>query len=190
MSAIAIAVGLVTSGVAAGKKAKANKEINKKGAILEDQRAEENAWYNKEVNKDITRSADVQNIMRENSENQRIADARTDAMGLTLGSTAERIDAGHDANRKRYTDSLADVAAAWGERKYNLDKYHLDKEGDYFKGRMGMQDEYAKQEQEASNQYAQTAINAFKTGVNQAGNAMGDFFGTPSSADPNKPQKV
>lgn len=165
IAAASIAIGVGTSAASAAKANKAKREELKKGNILETQRAEEKAEFNKDYYRPITEATDVQDTLRILQENQRMANERTDARGAVTGTTDEVNLANREINRKTFADSLATQAVAYAERKRQDKKDHMQNEKEYYKGRLGLQDQIAGIYMNESNQMANTASNAFKQGA-------------------------
>lgn len=184
MAAVAVAAGITTSAVSGAKANTAKREQLKKSNILEKQRAEENAEFKKDYYRPMTEAADVQDTLRILQENERLSQERADAKGATLGATDELQIANREVNRKTYADSLANLASNYYNMKRADKKDHMGRESEYYKGRLGMQDQIAAINMNESKQLATTADNFMKTGMNMASQV--DYDALKPQKDPNQ----
>lgn len=139
---------------------------------MEQQRAANDAIFNKQYYQDITQRTEIQNMLRLLDENQKKADARNAAQSAILGSTPEQELASKEATRKSYADALADLASNASTLR---DKYLSDwqaRQDNYFANRLNMQQDLANIKQNTSNQLASASTNAFMSGANMLGSGI------------------
>lgn len=161
---ISLALGIASAGVSAGASAKAAEEQRKKQGILDAQEAEDKALFEKQYYQDITKRTEIQNMLRILDENQRKADARSDAQAAIMGATPEQQLAAREVNRRTYADSLADIASNASQIR---DQYLRDYQGQrnkHYAQRLGMQDVLSGIHSNQANQWATAADGAFTAG--------------------------
>lgn len=140
--------------------------------MIEQQAAEEKAWFNRQYYQDFTRRSEIQNMLRILDENQKKADMRTAARAAITGATSEQKLASQEINRRTYADALADIASnASAMRDQYLQNYQGQRSR-YYAQRLGMQDQLAGVEQNTAKQWATTADNAFQNGANALGQGL------------------
>lgn len=182
---ISLALGIASAGVSAGASAKAAEEQRKKQGILDAQEAEDKALFEKQYYQDITKRTEIQNMLRILDENQRKADARSDAQAAIMGATPEQQLAAKEVNRRTYADSLADIASNASQIR---DQYLRDYQGQrnkHYAQRLGMQDVLSGIYSNQANQWATAANGAFAAGGQMLGSSEALSF-NPKTQKSNK----
>lgn len=165
-------MGLGSSIASAVNQGKATEEARKKQGLIEQQAAEDKAWFNRQYYQDITKRTDIQNMLRMLDENQRKADTRVQAQAAITGATPEQQLASREVNRKTFADSLADMASnASALRDQYLNNYHNQRARTWAQ-RLGMQDQLAGIYANTANQWATGASNAFVAGGSLLGQGL------------------
>jgi hypothetical protein len=128
-------LGLADSAIAREEQkqaaAAAQKDYERKLGIVNEQKQElgkkinnDNALFDRLIYQDITKRADVQNMMRLLDENQKKAEKRDAARAAITGATEEQQLASKEINRKSFADALA----SYGSQASNIrDMYMRDK---------------------------------------------------------------
>ena len=95
------AVGGVVGGI---QSARANRKAD---AMTAEQKAKNEAWYQRNYNTDYTQRADAQAILNQTREMAKQNRARTQAQGVVTGATDEAIAMQNEANNKMVSDTMA-----------------------------------------------------------------------------------
>lgn len=172
-----MAVGIASSAAAAAKANDAKKEARKKEEMIEAQSNKEQAFFDTNYYADVTKAADVQNIFRQLSENQKRQQSINDAKSSISGATDESKLAAQSSLNKSVSDAYAQVASDQISRKDDMANSHQSRQDSYFLQRLGMQDQLAGIEMNSSNQWAQTGAGAFQAGAGLLANGLGGLDG-------------
>ncbi|MDR0541655.1 MAG: hypothetical protein LBH19_05520 [Dysgonamonadaceae bacterium] len=120
--AIQAAIGLgqsIYGGIQAGN---ARKQAE---ALQAQQRAENEAWFNKEYYSDYTQRADSQNLLRQMRETIADNNRRAEATAAITGATPESVQAQRNAGNKVMADTIGNLAAQGAKYKDNLMSQYL-----------------------------------------------------------------
>lgn len=121
-SAIGAGIGLLGSMYGGWKASEAMKNV--KGNI-EQQQADNQAWYDRRYNEDYTQSATAQNILRQNAEEYKRRNKAAQGMAAVGGGTEEAAAATKEANAKALADATATIAAAGDARKDRIEQQYM-----------------------------------------------------------------
>lgn len=153
-----IGAGLsVASGVIGGISA-ANARKKQLNAIRKQERENEN-WYNRRINEDVTQRADAQHLLtqlNESIKNRNKASAGTRAV---MGGTEESVAADKAANAKALSDATANIAATADARKDAVEQQYRNTKQSLEAQRAGLAAQQAQETAVTAQQAAATAAN-------------------------------
>lgn len=176
-------MGIGQAAASAAEQKKATEEQKKKSSIIEEQDAEENALYNKKRYSDISKRAEFRNLFRMYAQNQRNADARSEAQAAITGATGEQKESARETNRRTFADAMANAVANANQLIDQYDATHQGRRDRYYAQRLGMQDQLAGIHANAANQWSTGANSAFKAGAGLLAYGLGNHVPT-SNATP------
>lgn len=173
-------------------KNEAIKERKRQDSIIAEQKndvarkeAEDKSLFERQYYQDVTKRADVQNMVRTLEDNQRNAETRDAARAAIAGATPEQKLASKEVNRRAFADSLADIASNTAQMR---DQYVRDYSGQADNtlnrrlgiGNVDMQlgNPLIAINQNTAAQNSQAASNAFATAGKLAGSILGAAEGS------------
>ena len=165
-SLIGGALGLAGSIYGGWKASEAAKKVK---SNIEDQQAENQAWYERKYNEDYTQSATAQNILRQNAEEYKRRNAAAAGMAAVGGGTEESVAATKEANAKALADATANIAAAGDARKDRIEQQ-------YMQTKRGLQGELNNMELAKASAIAQAA-SGFADAAGTAGMGIDELIG-------------
>lgn len=174
LGGLGLAAGIGSSIGSAINQRKSADEQRKKQGLIEEQAAEDKAWFNKQYYQDLTKRTDVQNMLRMLNENQKKADTAAAARAAVTGATPEQQLASQEVNRRSYADAVADIASNASQMR---DQYLRDYQGqrrNTWAQRLGMQDQLAGIYSNTAAQWANAANNGFSSGGQLFAYGLGD----------------
>lgn len=164
MGALSLAAG-VGGSIASSVNAKhSQEELEKQNSIIAQQRAENEAIFNKQYYQNITDRTEVQDMLRKLEENQRNTQKLNDAKAAITGATPEQQLANQNSLNKSYADAVAKIASQASVLKDGYMSNWQNYMNNYYANRLGMSDKIAGVYTNQSNQWANTANNAYATG--------------------------
>lgn len=161
--------------------------MRKKQGLIDQQAAEDRAWFDRQYYQDITKRTEIQNMLRILDENQRKADTRAEAQAAITGATPEQRLASREVNRRTFADAVADIASNASALR---DQYLRDYQGNRrntWAMRLGLQDQLAGIHANSAAQWANAATNAFSSGGQMLASGLGGMqpmAKTPAIAAP------
>lgn len=184
-TAIGMGVGLIggLGSLLFGQK-KASQAMKDARKNLNRQKAENEAWYKRRYNEDVTQSADVRRLLTEMGEGiknrNRAAAGRAAVMGLSPeAEAAERA-----RNTSVMSDTVSRVAAQGVQRKQGIENAYLTRKQNFDNQELNMDTQRANQITQAAGQ----AAGAFtKMGMGLAEGLEGTTFTKTRSADDTTP---
>ena len=157
------AVGSIFGGISASK---AMKKIKKN---LEQQKRENEAWYNRRYKEDATQRADAQRILSITDERMRQGVRDAVAAAAVTGGTDESVAAQKAANAAALADAASRIAVAGESRKDNI-------ENTYQQRSASLDSQLNDMERNRANSIAAAA-----KGVMAAGGSIAGAFETPKA---------
>lgn len=109
------------SGISQAKAAKKQKKN------IEQQKAENEAWYNRRYNEDATQRADAQRLLRLTQESIRNRNREAAATQAVVGGTEESVAATKEANAKALAETASAIAAQADARKDNIEQQYINR---------------------------------------------------------------
>lgn len=113
------AAGIGSSIFSGVKAAKAARKAKKQ---LEQEKAENAAWYNRRINEDATQRADAQRAIRLAQEEVRNRNREAAGTQAVVGGTDESVAATKEANAKAISDTMSNIAANAEAQKSQIEE--------------------------------------------------------------------
>lgn len=110
------AVGSIFGGISASK------AMKKVKANLQEQKQENEAWYNRRFNEDATQRADAQRILAKTEESIRARNRQTAGVQAVTGGTEESVAAAKAANNEALAEAASQIAVAGDNRKDEIEQ--------------------------------------------------------------------
>lgn len=92
---------------------------------LEEQKANNEAWYERRYNEDATQRADAQRLLQITQDNIRKRNREAAATAMMTGGTEESVAASKAANAKAMADAMSKIAADGEARKDSVEKAYM-----------------------------------------------------------------
>ncbi len=162
-AAIGAGVGLVGS-IFGGNKA--SKERRKMNQYLNQQDADNKAFYNANALSDYTQRADTQNLMKQLRNNLSKSNKRAENMAVVTGATPEQQAVAKEQSNKIISDTYSNIGAMGQQWKDQITNRYLGRKDNIANQRMGMM-----------GQKAQSYENLMNTGLNLLGGSAGNIVG-------------
>jgi hypothetical protein len=121
-SIIGSALGLVGTGIGI---AQASKAAKKAKGIVENQKVENQNWYDRRYNEDATQRADAQRILTRTMENIRQRNRAAAGSAAVMGGPEEAVAAAKAANNEALADTASRIAAAGEARKDSIENQYM-----------------------------------------------------------------
>lgn len=110
--------GAVIGGILSGK------ESRKQEKLLKQQKADNEAWYNRRYNEDGTQRADAQRLLTNTQEQLRKQTQAAQGASAVTGASTESVAAQKAANLNALADATSTIAAASDARKDNIEQQY------------------------------------------------------------------
>lgn len=141
----------------------ASKAMKKVKRNLQQQQRENQSWYDRRYNEDVTQRADAQRILTMTNENIRQRNRAAAGTQAVMGGTEESVAAAKAANNEALADATSQIAAAGERRKDAIEQQYLATKQNLNNQLNGMQQAKAANVQ-------QTALGMAQAGADLAGN--------------------
>ena len=161
-AAIGAGVGLLGSIWGGSKAAKQRRKMNQ---YLNQQDAENKAWYNANALSDYTQRSDVQNLMRNMRENLTRQNKATSNTAAITGATPEAQAAQKELSNKVISDTYANIGALGQNYKDRVTSQYLARKDNIAGQRMGLMDGKARSYE-----------NVMNTGTNFLGSSLSNLL--------------
>lgn len=114
--------GAIASGIAAKKSADANNEANR---LIEQQKADNRAWYNTKMSEDYTQRADAQAVIQKQRQllNEQYRNAR--ATNIVAGGSDAQLAAQKQLANESVAQTMSDIAANGASAKDAAEQQYL-----------------------------------------------------------------
>lgn len=103
----------------------ASKAMKKVKANLENQKKENQAWYDRRSNEDATQRADAQRVLTMQNEQIRQRNQQAAGTAAVMGGTEESVAATKAANAQAMADAASQIAVAGERRKDQVESQYL-----------------------------------------------------------------
>ena len=143
---------------------KASQAMKKVKSNIEQQRADNQAWYDRRYNEDATQRADAQRILTRTEESIRERNRQAAGAQAVMGGTEESVAAAKSANNQALAEATSQIAVNAVARKDQIEQTYQQKDA---------------QQQDALNNLEQQkaqAIGSAVQGVSQAGAGIAGAF--------------
>lgn len=167
-AAIGAGVGLVGSIFGGSKAAKQRRKMNR---YLNEQDAENKAFYNANALSDYTQRADAQNLMKQLRDNLTKQNKTAANMAVVTGATPEQQAVQKEQSNKVISDTFSNLGAMGQQYKDRVTDKYLSRRQDIANQRMGIM-----------NQKAQSYENLMNTGLNMISGSVGSLYGGGGSS--------
>ena len=103
---------------------KASREAKKQQKMLDAQKAENQAWYNRRYNEDGTQRADAQRLLTNTQDLLRRQTMAAQGANAVTGASTETVAAQKAANNQALAEATSTIAAASDARKDNIEQQY------------------------------------------------------------------
>lgn len=103
---------------------KASREAKKQQKMLDAQKAENQAWYNRRYNEDGTQRADAQRLLTNTQDLLRRQTKAAQGANAVTGASTEAVAAQKAANNQALANATSTIAAASDARKDNIEQQY------------------------------------------------------------------
>ena len=141
----------------------ASKAMKKVKRNLQQQQRENQSWYDRRYNEDVTQRADAQRILTMTSENIRQRNRAAAGTQAVMGGTEDAVAAAKAANNEALADATSQIAAAGERRKDAIEQQYLATKQNLNNQLNGM-------EQAKAANVQQMALGMAQAGADMAGN--------------------
>lgn len=104
---------------------KASQAMKKIKANLEQQRKDNQNWYDRRYNEDATQRADAQRILTQTEEAFRNRNRQAQGTAAVMGGTEESVAATKEANAQAMADAASQIDVAGEARKDNIEQQYM-----------------------------------------------------------------
>lgn len=118
------AAGSIFGGISASK---AMKQVKKN---LEQQKQENQDWFDRRYNEDATQRADAQRILTQTEESIKKRNAAAAGSAAVMGGTDESVAAEKAANAQGLADATSQIAASADARKNKIEQQYMSNKAD------------------------------------------------------------
>ena len=143
---------------------KASQAMKKVKSNIEQQRADNQAWYDRRYNEDATQRADAQRILTKTEESIRERNRQAAGAQAVMGGTEESVAAAKSANNQALAEATSQIAVNAEARKDQIEQTYQQKDAQ-------LQDALNNLEQQKAQ-----AIGSAVQGVSQAGAGIAGAF--------------
>lgn len=101
-----------------------NKMLKKQMAMINEQKRENQDWYDRRYNEDATQRADAQAILTQTADMIRRRNRQSAGTQAVMGGTEESVAAAREANAKALSDAASKIAVAGAQRKDQIESQY------------------------------------------------------------------
>lgn len=152
---------------------KARKAAQKANAMLAQQRADNQAWYDRRYNEDATQRADAQRILTMTMDRMRRRNQAAAGTAAVMGASEESVANEKAANAQALADTASQIAAAGAARKDQIEGQYLQNKNNLTQQQIGVQNQQAQNIGQAT-QGASQALMGAGAAVDELGEAQKD----------------
>lgn len=98
-----------------------NKMLKKQMAMINEQKRENQDWYDRRYNEDATQRADAQDILTKTADMIKQRNRQSAGTQAVMGGTEESVAAAKEANAKALSDATSQIAVAGAQRKDQIE---------------------------------------------------------------------
>ena len=122
---------------------KARKAAQKANRMLEQQKADNQAWYDRRYNEDATQRADAQRMLTMTMDRMRRRNQAAAGTAAVMGSSPEAVAVEKEANAQALADTASQIAAAGAARKDQVENQYLAQKNALTQQQIGVQNQQA-----------------------------------------------
>lgn len=152
---------------------KARQAAAKANRILEQQKADNQAWYDRRYNEDATQRADAQRMLTMTMDRMRRRNKAAAGTAAVMGSSPEAVAVEKEANAQALADTASQIAAAGAARKDQVENQYLANKNALTQQQIGVQNQQAQNIAQAT-QGASQALMGAGAAVDELGEAEKD----------------
>ena len=152
---------------------KARQAAAKANRMLEGQKAENQAWYDRMYNEDATQRADAQRMLTMTMDRMRRRNKAAAGTAAVMGSSPEAVAVEKEANAQALADTASQIAAAGAARKDQVEAQYLANKNALTQQQIGVQNQQAQNIAQAT-QGASHALMGAGAAVDELGEAKKD----------------
>lgn len=105
-----------------------NKMLKKMGNMINEQKRENQDWYDRRYNEDATQRADAQAILTQTADMIRQRNQQSAGTQAVMGGTEESAAAAKEANAKALSDATSQIAVAGAQRKDQIEGQYRERQ--------------------------------------------------------------
>jgi len=105
-----------------------NKMLKKQIAMVNEQKRENQDWYDRRYNEDSTQRADAQAMLTQTAEMVRSRNQQSAGTQAVMGGTEESAAAAKEANAKAISDATSQIAVAGAQRKDQIEGQYRERQ--------------------------------------------------------------
>ncbi len=105
-----------------------NKMLKKQMRMINEQKRENQNWYDRRYNEDATQRADAQAILTQTSDLVRQRNQQVAGTQAVMGGTDESVAAAKAANAKALSDATSQIAVAGAQRKDQIEGQYRERQ--------------------------------------------------------------
>ena len=105
-----------------------NKMLKKQMAMVNEQKRDNQNWYERRYNEDATQRADAQAILTKTSEMIKQRNQQSAGTQAVMGGTEESVAASKEANAKALSDATSQIAVAGAQRKDQIEGQYRERQ--------------------------------------------------------------
>ena len=105
-----------------------NKMLKKQMAMVNEQKRDNQNWYDRRYNEDATQRADAQAILTKTSEMIKQRNKQLAGTQAVMGGTEESVAASKEANAKALSDATSQIAVAGAQRKDQIEGQYCERQ--------------------------------------------------------------
>ena len=159
-------MGLIGGAIGAGVGAaasiyggvKASQAMKKIKANLEQQRKDNQNWYDRRYNEDATQRADAQRILTQTEEAFRNRNRQAQGPAAVMGGTEESVAATKEANAQAMADAASKIDVAGEDRKDNIEQQYMSTDRNIQNQLNDLERQKAQDVQQKANDVANAAV--------------------------------
>lgn len=139
---------------------KARQAAQKANRMLEGQKADNQAWYDRRYNEDATQRADAQRMLTMTMDRMRRRNQAAAGTAAVMGSSPEAVAVEKEANAQALADTASQIAAAGAARKDQVENQYLANKNALTQQQIGVKNQQAANIGQAAAGVGQAAIDA------------------------------
>lgn len=136
---------------------KASQAMKKIKANLEQQRKDNQNWYDRRYNEDATQRADAQRILTQTEEAFRNRNRQAQGTAAVMGGTEESVASAKEANAQAMANAASQIDVAGEARKDNIEEQYMNTDRSIQNQLNNLEQQKAQNVQQAANGVASAA---------------------------------